>query len=327
MSVFTPVERESLQAFLQAFQLGELLNYRGIAAGVENTNYFVSTYQGEYVLTLYEHLSPQQLPFYLQLMQDLSTQGLPVPLPLSTMAGKTLHSLHGKPAALFNKLQGHSIETPNLQQCQAIGKQLARLHLATRSMNADLPNNERGYSWWKQSSTKIEEYLDPDEQGLLQQELEFQSRYRLNDLPQGLIHADLFRDNALFVDNELSGILDLYTACEGIWLYDLAIVVIDWTSDQGALPKPELSHAILQAYNQIRPLTTLEQGAWPVVLRQAALRFWLSRLLDWHNPRQGSLGEAKDPAVFARRLAEFVTNETHLRDLWPDSQKLMFSSG
>lgn len=317
MSVFTPVERESLLGFLSPFQLGELLGYRGIAAGVENTNYFVSTNRGEYVLTLYESLTPGQLGFYLQLLQTLSAQGLPVPLPLPDARGETLGSLHNKPAALFPRLPGQSIESPNQAQCQAIGSHLARLHLAGNSMQ-EMPSNHRGYQWWQQSLIKLEDKLAPEERHLLQQELQFQSRYRLPDLPRGLIHADLFRDNALFENNELSGILDLYAACEGIWLYDLAIVVIDWASQRQALPEIDLSHAILIAYSRIRPLTKLEKGAWPVVLRQAALRFWLSRLQEWHNPREGSLVEARDPAVFARHLSEFVKNETLLRDLWPD---------
>lgn len=327
MSVYTPVERESLLAFLQPYALGDLLSYAGIAAGVENTNYFVTTSTGEYVLTLFEKLTAQQLPFYLRLMQSLSTQGIPVPVPLFTVSGETLSTLHGKPAALFGKLPGNSIETPNLQQCQVIGSQLARLHLAGHARpTLLLPANGRGFPWWKQSATQLQEKLSLNEQQLLQDELAFQSHYRLDDLPRGLIHADLFRDNALFIDNQLSGILDLYTACEGNWLYDLAIVVIDWTSHQASLPEQELSRTILESYSRIRPLTSLEQGAWPVVLRQAALRFWLSRLLDWHQPRQGTLGEARDPAVFASRLAEFVKNETYLRDLWPKGQNPMFSS-
>lgn len=313
MSVFTPVERDSLLEFLAPYRLGELLGYHGIAAGIENTNYFVSTTGGDYVLTLYESLNARQLPFFLQLMRDLSAQGLPVPSPIN----ERLSSLQNKPAALFNRLPGSSVESPNLPQCQAIGRHLARLHLSTEHMPA-LPPNPRGYLWWKQIAPQLMDKLALHEQRLLQQELEFQSRYRLSDLPRGLIHADLFRDNVLFEGDSLSGILDLYAACEGSWLYDLAIVVIDWTSWQGPFPDVELSHTILNAYDRIRPLSTLEKGAWPVVLRQAALRFWLSRLVEWHCPREATLIQAKDPAVFSRRLAGFVKNEPRLRDLWPN---------
>ena len=316
MSVFTPVERESLQVFLKPFKLGELLSYSGIAAGVENTNYYVSTTGGEYILTLYESLNSKQLPFYLQLMQHLTGQGLAVPSPISTQTGEILSALHKKPAALFNKLHGNSVERPNRQQCRAIGQQLAHFHLATQQIPS-LPANPRGLLWWKEVAPVLMDKLRIHEQALLKQELEFQSRYRLTDLPRGLIHADLFRDNVLFKGDELSGILDLYAACEGSWLYDLAIVVIDWASREEALPDVEPSHDILHAYAQVRPLTALEKGVWPVVLRQAALRFWLSRLVEWHSPRDGSLIETRDPSVFARRLTEFVKNEQRLRDLWP----------
>ncbi|MDH5185430.1 MAG: homoserine kinase, partial [Gammaproteobacteria bacterium] len=268
------------------------------------------------VLTLYESLSHKQLPFFLQLMRNLSAQGLAIPCPIPSLDGEILSSLQRKPAALFNRLPGSSVELPNLQQCQTIGQHLARLHLATEHQQT-LPSNPRGYSWWKAIAPQLMDKLPPHEQALLQQELAFQSRYHLTDLPRGLIHADLFRDNALFAGDALSGILDLYAACEGSWLYDLAIVVIDWTSQKGPFPDVELSHAILKAYGLIRPLSALEKGAWPVVLRQAALRFWLSRLMEWHSPRQGTLIQAKDPDVFALRLAEFVKNEPRLRDLWP----------
>ena len=316
MSVYTPVQRGALEAMLRSYPLGTLQGYQGIAAGMENTNYYLSTTYGEYVLTLYEHLDQQQLTFYLQLMQTLAASGLPVPAPIPQHTGPCLSTLHDRPAALFPLLGGISVEMPNLAQCRAIGDQLARLHLSTSTMQ-DLPANPRAYAWWKTIAPQLLPALNEQQRQLLQQELEFQSRYRLTDLPRGLIHADLFRDNVLFIGEELSGILDLYAACEGSWLYDLAVVVIDWTTIQEPFPEPTLCHAILDSYGQRRPLTALERGAWPVVLRQAALRFWLSRLLEAQKPRPGTLTQAKDPTVFAHRLSEFVHNEAQLRDLWP----------
>jgi homoserine kinase type II len=312
MSVYTPVDRAMLAGFLAPYAVGELQDFHGIEAGIENSNYFVTTGDGEYVLTLFESLQAEELPLFLALMDHLAAAGLPVPRALPDKQGRTLQRLAGKPAILVLRLSGRSVEHPGIGHCRAIGAALAQLHLAA----ADAPmqrSNPRGYAWWKQVATELAPGLTPQERELLDEELRFQSLYHLQDLPRGMIHADLFRDNVLFQDETVSGMLDLYAACEAPWLYDLAVVVSDWCTPSDGLPDPQQTRALLAAYNDVRPLIPLERGAWPVVLRQAALRFWLSRLWEQHQGRP----LRKDPAEFRHRLELFVKNEAYLRNLWP----------
>jgi homoserine kinase type II len=312
VSVYTAIDRASLVDFLARYAVGELLDFRGIEAGIENSNYFVTTKTGEFVLTLFESLEAGELPLFLGLMEHLARAGLPVPRPLMDRRGRALQRLADKPATLVPRLSGHSIEHADIDHCRAIGATLARLHLAAADAPMYRPN-PRGYAWWKQAAQSLDAELAEADRELLEAELQFQSLYRLQDLPRGMIHADLFRDNVLFQDEEVSAILDLYAACEAPLLYDLAVVVSDWCTAPGRLPDPARTRALLGAYDRLRPLTALERGAWPVLLRQAALRFWLSRLWEQHRGRP----QRKDPAEFRRHLELFVKNEADLRNLWP----------
>jgi homoserine kinase type II len=300
MSVFTPVSESQLADWLKTYSVGALLALEPVAAGIENTNYFVTTSQGRYVLTLFERLPAAELPFYLELMAHLARHGIPCPAPIADLADRYLSELNGKPAALVTRLAGQSIEHPGLAHCAALGALLARMHLAGRSFAGYL-ENPRGPKWWRLAAREVRPLLDAERQRLLDEELRFQSLYRFPDLPRGPVHADLFRDNALFEGDRISGVIDFYFAGVDCLLYDVAVCANDWcVVDPASEPRLDAGKtvALLEAYHALRPLTALERGAWPVLLRAAALRFWLSRLYDYHLPRPGQLVRVHDPEHF-----------------------------
>lgn len=311
MSVYTTVSADDLRHWLRDYAVGELQELRGIAAGIENTNYFVTTSAGRYVLTLFEKLTAQELPFYLNLMAHLAEHGVPSAHPVANRSGTYLGTLNGKPAALVARLEGSDVSAPTIAQCAAVGAVLARLHLAGESYRATM-NNPRGPKWWTAVLPDILSFLPAAEAALLQDEVRFQSQYRFSDLPRGAIHADLFRDNVLFSGDRVAGVIDFYFACTDVLLYDIAITVNDWciTAD-GALDTAK-TRALLDAYAAVRPYTAVERGAWPVMLRAAALRFWVSRLYDFHLPRAGELTHAKDPGHFRRILELRIREEDTL---------------
>lgn len=311
MSVFTTVSPDDLQRWLQDYAVGELRELRGIAAGIENTNYFVTTSAGCYVLTLFEKLTAQELPFYLNLMAHLAEHGVPSAHPVANRSGHYLGTLKGKPAALVARLDGSDVSAPTAAQCAAVGAVLARLHLAGESYPATM-DNPRGPKWWTGVLPDILPFLPAPEAALLQDEVRFQSQYRFSDLPRGAIHADLFRDNVLFAGDHVAGVIDFYFACTDVLLYDIAITVNDWCiATDGALDIKR-TRALLDAYAAVRPYTAVERGAWPVMLRAAALRFWVSRLYDFHLPRAGELTHAKDPGHFRRILELRIREEDTL---------------
>ena len=302
MSVYTRVERPQLEAFLQTFNAGELVDYIGISAGIENTNYFVTTDKNRYVLTLFEQLSFDELPFFLNLMAHLAEHGVPTAHPLANRADSYLDELCAKPAALVQRLHGRTLEHPDLAHCAAIGTALAQFHLAGQSYPMERAN-PRGPHWWREAVARLQPKLHPDEATQLDAEIRFQFSHRLDHLPRGIIHADLFRDNALFEGEKLSGIIDLYYACSDALLYDVAVTVNDWCVTEARELDQDRALALLAAYAAVRPFSAEERAVWPVMLRAAALRFWLSRLLDLHFPREGELTHTKDPQAFARLLA------------------------
>ena len=300
MSVYTPVSEAELAAWLGNYSVGTLERCEPIQSGIENTNYFVTTSQGRYVLTLFERLPAEELPFYLQLMAHLARHGIPCPAPIADLSDQYLQRLNGKPAALVTRLPGRSLERPDASHCTELGGLLARMHLAGRSYAAYL-ENPRGQKWWRFAAKEVMKYLQPPERELLESELAFQAAHRLPDLPRGPVHADLFRDNALFERGRLSGVIDFYFAGVDCLLYDLAVCANDWClADPAADRRLDGARlgALLEAYAAVRPLTALERGAWDAMLRAAALRFWLSRLYDFHLPRPGMLVHAHDPAHF-----------------------------
>lgn len=305
MSVFTTVTFEQLRLWLRAYPLGELIDLQGIASGITNTNYFVTTTSGRYVLTLFEKNTADELPYFLDLMAHLAERNIPCPCPVIKHSGGSLSKLNGKPAALVSCLRGHSLEAPALSHCAEVGRVMAEMHLAGLSFPAHM-ENPRGKEWRVATANKVAGFLSSKDRAMLEKELAFQANLKPADLPQGVIHADLFRDNVLFDGDALGGIIDFYYACNDALLYDVAIAANDWcTAADGSLDEPR-SQALLKAYQAVRPLTKAEQAAWPGMLRMAALRFWLSRLYDMHFPQDGELTYAKDPEHFCRILAQHI---------------------
>jgi homoserine kinase type II len=306
MAVFTPLDADDVGQFLAGFDLGTLTELQGISSGIENTNYFVSTTRGRYVLTLFERLGATQLPFYLQLMHHLAAHAIAVPDPLADRGGRILHELKGKPAALVTRLAGASELRPGPQHCAQIGACLARMHLAARDYPLQQPNL-RGLDWQRQTIPRLLPFLDAATRELLQSELAHQNAVAASpayaSLPRSAVHADLFRDNALFDQGRLSGVFDWYFAGVDTWIFDLAVTLNDWCIDlaSGAFDAPRRD-ALLAAYQQIRPLQAVEQQLLPDALRAAALRFWTSRLADFHLPRDAHLLTPHDPTHFERVL-------------------------
>lgn len=304
MSVFTPVSQAELAAWLRNYSIGLLVALEPIAAGIENTNYFVTTSQGRYVLTLFERLPAAELPFYLGLMAHLARHGIPCPAPIADLGDGYLSVLNGKPAALVTHLPGASVERPGEFECAELGALLARMHLAGRSYAAYL-DNPRGPKWWRAAAAELRPFLDGADVRLLDEELGFQAGQRFPDLPRGPVHADLFRDNALFENATISGVIDFYFAGVDCLIYDLAVCANDWClvdAQRDRRLDQARTHALLRAYAEVRPFTAAERGAWAIMLRAAALRFWVSRLHDYHLPRPGELVSVHDPGNFRELL-------------------------
>jgi homoserine kinase type II len=317
MSVYTLVSPEALEAWLARYAVGALTEFAPIAAGIENTNYFVTAGKGRFVLTLYERLPAEELPFYLNLMAHLARAGVECPAPVPDRTGALFSMLNGKPAGLVTRLEGAPIATPDDAHCAAVGAALGRLHVASATYRPRL-TNRRGPGWWRQAARAVRPHIGPEQNALLAAELKFQTGFGKVKLPRGAIHGDLFCDNVLFVGNSVSGIIDFGFAASDLLAYDLAITVNDWCivqtgEDRGALI-PELVRALARAYNAERPLTEDEKAQWPALLRAAALRFWLSRLYDLHLPRPGEIVHAHDPVHFERVLRARVEAPLHLPD-------------
>lgn len=312
MAVFTAVTLDDLSQWMQQFPLGQALQLQGIASGIENTNFFLTTERGEYVLTVFENLDFAQLPFYLQLMRHLAERGIPVPSPVPNSAGELVASLHGKPAAIVSKLAGSSQMAPQAVHCAEVGTTLARMHLAAVDFPLHQPNL-RGLSWWQDTAPQVLPHLTPEIARLLQDEIAYQTGFAASAtyaaLARGPVHADLFRNNVMFVGERLSGCFDFYFAGVDSWLFDLAVTVNDWCIDvdSGVLDHTRV-RALLAAYSAVRPFTSAEALAWQAMLRAAALRFWLSRLYDLYQPRAAEMLTPHDPTHFERILRDRIAH-------------------
>jgi len=333
MSVFTSLEKSAIQSFLDQFDLGTLVHYEGAAHGIENTNYFIVTQdnhgqQGNYVLTLFEQLEFSEIPFYLELLESLQHAGIAVPAAIKNQRSECLFTLAGKPCILVPRFNGRHVEQSSPAQCQQVGQTLAKIHKATQALTATLAN-DRDLRWMQSMQTPLASYLGHDNNALLTQELAFyQQEMPQLKLPQGVIHSDLFRDNALFEGEQLSGVIDFYNACTESYLYDLAVTTNDWCINDDGTLAPQRAHALISAYHQERPLSLDEQRAWPLQLRFAASRFWLSRLESWHltdptlqdsNTEDDSedkiqIVTVKNPQEFERILRDRIAHPSQIKD-------------
>lgn len=301
MAVFTPVRTAELAAFLGRYAIGTPLALEGVATGIENTNYFLTTTHGRYVLTLFERLGRRELAFYVGLMAHLARCAIPCPAPVARRDGGYLGTLHGKPALIVSRLSGAALEAPAAQHCAALGSLIADLHTAGSSYPARL-DNPRGPRWWREAAASVMPFLGARQRARIESELRFQSASRAMAIARGVIHADLFRDNVLFDDGRISGVIDFYFAGNDVLLFDLAVCANDWCLADDLGLDPAKTRALLRAYDAKRPLGEAEHAAWPVLLRAAALRFWLSRLCDLHLPRAAELVRVKDPDHFGDLL-------------------------
>jgi homoserine kinase type II len=315
MAVFTEVSFDEAAALVSRLSIGELTTLTGITSGIENTNYFVDTTRGRYVLTLFERLTAEQLPFYLHLMKHLARHGIPVPEPQSDGRGEILHSLKGKPAAVVDRLRGKHHLAPDTAHCERVGAMLARMHLAGRHFPLHQPNL-RGLAWWTDTVPVVAPFLADLQRELIGSELAFQRHVGASaqyaELPRGPIHADLFRDNVMFEDDELTGFFDFYFAGVDTFLFDIAVCLNDWCIDlESARLIEERATAFVAAYDAVRPLTGGELRLLPALLRAAALRFWVSRLWDLHLPRDAAMLKPHDPTHFERVLRSRVQTPWH----------------
>jgi homoserine kinase type II len=315
MAVFTEVSFDEAAELASRLGIGELTSLAGITAGIENTNYFVDTKRGRYVLTLFERLTREQLPFYLHLMKHLAQRGIPVPEPQADARGEILHALKGKPAAVVDRLRGRHHLAPDTAHCESVGEMLARMHLAGADFPLHQPNL-RGLAWWEETVPVVLPYLEEAQRGLLASELAYQRHVGASapyaGLPRGPIHADLFRDNVMFEGDRLTGFFDFYFAGVDTFLFDIAVCLNDWCIDleSGRLAE-ERATAFVAAYDAVRPLTGGELRALPALLRAAALRFWISRLWDLHLPRDAAMLKPHDPTHFERVLRARVDAPWH----------------
>ncbi len=324
MAVFTEVPFDAASQLIDRLDIGRLTALEGCPGGIENTNYFADTTHGRYVLTLFERLSFEQLPFYLHLMKHLAARGIPVPAPQADRSGEILHRLQGRPAAVVNRLRGSHHLAPDLAHTASVGRMVARMHLAAADFDGVQPNL-RGLGWWLATAPLVAPHLSAAQRELLEHELVFQQQVAGSalyaTLPRGPIHGDLFRDNVMFDESyataegdSLSGVFDFYFAGVDCYVYDIAVCLNDWCVD---LPSGRLvderAEALLDAYDAVRPLRGDEVRSLAAMQRAGALRFWISRLWDWHLPRDASMLAPHDPAHFERVLRHAIDAPWHYR--------------
>lgn len=315
MAVFTPVNIDEVNAWLsQNYQLGIATDIKGISSGIENSNFFLSTSKNgvltEYVLTLFERLTKEQLPYYLELMEHLALKDISVPAPQRDNKNSILGFLNGKPAAIVSRLSGSSKLNPSKDHCEAVGAMLARMHIAGKDFPLSQPNL-RSLTWWQETVPKVLTHLTDAQKSLILSELNEQSNFfnstDYKQLPSGPSHCDLFRDNVLFDStsgkDKLGGFFDFYFAGNDKWLFDLAVTVNDWCIDlkTGELDSVRYT-GLIEQYQAVRPLNQMEIASWSIVLRAAALRFWVSRLWDFYLPREAEMLTPHDPTHFERIL-------------------------
>ncbi|WP_432723318.1 homoserine kinase [Jeongeupia wiesaeckerbachi] len=311
MSVFTTVTPDEMGAFLKRYAIGGLVELKGIAAGITNTNYFVTTTHGRYVLTLFETLRADELPYYVNLLAHLAQHGIAVAGPIANHDNAFVDTLNGKPTLLVNCLPGAVIDAPNAAQCREVGEMLAQMHLAAGHYDGYMAN-PRGRAWREAVAAEVAPFMADADAAELKTEVASLAAQDFDALPAGVIHADLFRDNALIDGERVGGFIDFYYACNDTLAYDVAITLNDWCVLENGDIDAERARALLAGYQGVRAFEPAEVVAWPQLLRAAAVRFWVSRLYDFHKPAAGEMTFAKDPGHFQRVLRQHVART----DFW-----------
>ncbi|MCZ7860139.1 homoserine kinase [Agrobacterium salinitolerans] len=305
MAVYTDITEDDLRNFLTQYDVGSLTSYKGIAEGVENSNFLLHTTKDPLILTLYEkRVEKSDLPFFLGLMQHLAAKGLSCPLPLPRKDGELLGELSGRPAALISFLEGMWLRKPEAKHCREVGKALAAMHLASEGFEIKRPN-ALSVEGWKVLWDKSEARADEVEKGLkdeIRPEIDYLAAHWPKDLPAGVIHADLFQDNVFFLGDELSGLIDFYFACNDLLAYDVSICLNAWCFEKDGAYNVTKGKALLEGYRSVRPLSEAELEALPLLARGSALRFFLTRLYDWLTTPEGALVVKKDPLEYLRKL-------------------------
>lgn len=321
MAVYTDVSDAELASFLEAFELGTALTFKGIAEGVENSNFFLKTERGSFILTLYEkRVREEDLPFFLGLLEHLSRKGIQCPLPVRARDGKAWRTLAGRPAALMTFLSGLSPKRPDAQQCGELGAALARLHLAGADYKLTRPN-ALSVEGWKPLVKSCEAKANGVQMGLgtlIGTELRWLEQHWPAGLPSGVIHADLFPDNVFFMEGKLSGLIDFYFACNDATAYDIAVCLNAWCFEPDGAFNITKGRALLSTYRAIRPLTASEVAALPILARGAAFRFLLTRLYDWINRDPTALVRPKDPLEYLTKLRFHQTAAGAASYGWPE---------
>lgn len=306
MSVYTRVSSPQLEQLLTHYDLGQLHHFTGIQAGIENTNYTVETSTGSYILTIYEGLGAVEIEPVITLMQQLNEHDYPVPVVQADRLGAILNHCKQKPAAFFQRLPGQSVTHPNNHQCRELGIKLAQLHHYCKNIFFQ-KQNRKNLHGCRTIFQQLHEHLSAQDVELIRHELSFQTHMQSPELPTGVIHADLFRDNVLFCDDQITGVLDFYTACQDTLILDLTIACNDWCIVNACFDYAKMT-TLLSGYQTVRTLSELEQKLFPVYLRFAALRFWLSRLYHRIFPVEGEITQQKDPEIFRRILQQHILN-------------------
>lgn len=306
MAIHTIVSQQQIVELLKSYSAGNLITFSGIQAGITNSNYILETDENKLILTLFEELKPNQLPFFINLMRFLANKNIPCPKPIADQNNTFIHIINGKPSILIEFLAGNTSENPTIAQCSEIGQHLANMHLVTPQFT-EKQANLRGENWHKLTIEKVISYLSNEDKQLLEHEINFQQQQNYVDLPQGIIHADLFPDNALFLINKLTGIIDFYYACNGYYLWDLAVTTNNWCFNDRTFDQEKID-ALINAYQKQRPFNSIENTHWNAIRRSAALRFWLSRLYDYHYPRKAKFVQIKDPTEIKNQIIQLQNN-------------------
>lgn len=314
MAVFTSIKEAQLIELLNFYDLGKLDSYTGISEGIENSNYFVSTQDHHLVLTIFELLDAGQVNTVLKIQQQLQQQGLPLAAVIESKKGDLLLEYSGKPVALLERVAGQSVENPSKEHCKLIGEQLNRFHQCAKTLDASSVNQDC-LSWMETSYDYLKPLIKTPDRSLIKAEMDFQILLDTSSLETGLVHGDLFPDNVLFHNNSVSAILDLYSCSNDVLLFDLAVCINAWCSKEDGTLDEEKANAMLGGYFSARKISVLEKSAFTILLRRAALRYFMSRLQDRYENRDGELVQWKDPDVYKRILQDRIQNQLQYKKL------------